>query len=257
MAANFWTSSHCKQLLDRDDLRGRLHPQDQALGLTPEDVRLVKINMAQCIKVLAQQAKVRQRVVATAIVYFRRVYYRKSFADYDPRLVAPSCLYLASKAEESCVQAKVLVFYMKKLWPAPEDRGYQYESKDILEMEMKLLECLDYYLVVYHPYRPALQYLTDAGLVDLVQVTLSLINDTYKTDLPLVYAPYLIAISCMYLACTFRNRDTRTWFEDLRIDMNHIYAIILEMLDFYEKYRVIDEERVNNALSKLPERPST
>jgi hypothetical protein len=40
---------------------------------------------------------------------------RKSFSEYDPRLVAPTCLYLASKAEESTVQAKLLVFYMKKI----------------------------------------------------------------------------------------------------------------------------------------------
>ena len=36
--------------------------------------------------------------------------------EYDPRLVAPTtCLYLASKVEESTVQARLLVFYIKKL----------------------------------------------------------------------------------------------------------------------------------------------
>jgi hypothetical protein len=38
------------------------------------------------------------------------------------------------------------------------DKRYLFEIKDILEMEMKLLEALDYYLIVYHPYRPLLQY---------------------------------------------------------------------------------------------------
>jgi hypothetical protein len=41
---------------------------------------------------------------------------------------------------------------------AGADDKYRFEIKDILEMEMKLLEALDYYLVVYHPYRPLLQY---------------------------------------------------------------------------------------------------
>lgn len=35
--------------------------------------------------------------------------------EYDPRLVAPTCLYLASKVEESTVQARLLVFYIKKM----------------------------------------------------------------------------------------------------------------------------------------------
>lgn len=37
------------------------------------------------------------------------------------------------------------------------DEKYRFEIKDILEMEMKVLEALDYYLVVFHPYRPLLQ----------------------------------------------------------------------------------------------------
>lgn len=106
--------------------------------------------------------------------------------EYDPRLVAPTCLYLASKAEESTVQARLLVFYIRKLrktlflkikhnhfsqlsyrfWKsyinnsshiifllADSDDKYRFEIKDILEMEMKILEALNYYLVVYHPYR--------------------------------------------------------------------------------------------------------
>ena len=36
-------------------------------------------------------------------------------SEYDPRLVAPTCLYLASKVEESTVQARLLVFYIKKM----------------------------------------------------------------------------------------------------------------------------------------------
>jgi len=36
-------------------------------------------------------------------------------SDYDPRLIAPTCLYLASKVEESTVQARLLVFYIKKM----------------------------------------------------------------------------------------------------------------------------------------------
>lgn len=33
------------------------------------------------------------------------------------------------------------------------DEKYRCEIKDILEMEMKVLEALNYYLVVFHPYR--------------------------------------------------------------------------------------------------------
>jgi len=113
----------------------------------------------------------------------------KSLTEYDPRLVAPACLYLSAKAEESTVQARLLVFYIKKMcntcylsyffdfclilfvnvvflsWEPllfiladPDDLRYRFEIKDILEMEMKVLEALNYYLVVFHPYRSLTQW---------------------------------------------------------------------------------------------------
>ncbi|KAG2636013.1 hypothetical protein PVAP13_2NG416900 [Panicum virgatum] len=219
MAANFWTSSHCKQLLDPEDVE-LVPAADRERGITPEEFRLVKIHMSFHIWRLAQQVKVRQRVIATAVTYFRRVYTRKSMSEYDPRLVAPTCLYLASKVEESTVQARLLVFYIKKMCGTGSDDKYRFEIKDILEMEMKLLEALDYYLVVFHPYRPLLQLLQDAGITDLTQFAWGLVNDTYKMDLILIYPPYMIALACIYIASALKDKDTTSWFEELRVDMN-------------------------------------
>uniref|UniRef100_A0A7N2KWZ2 B-like cyclin n=1 Tax=Quercus lobata TaxID=97700 RepID=A0A7N2KWZ2_QUELO len=223
MAANFWTSSHYKQLLDQEDV-DVVHPLDKEKGITLEDFKLIKLHMANYIWKLAQNVKVRQRVVATAVTYMRRVYTRKSMTEYDPRLVAPTCLYLASKAEESTVQARLLVFYLKKLYADEKYRYDRYEIKDILEMEMKILEALNYYLVVFHPYRALSQLLQDANLNDIsmTQLTWGLLNDTYKMDLILVHAPHLIALACIYIASVLREKDTTAWFEELRVDMNVI-----------------------------------
>jgi len=119
---------------------------------------------------------------------FYLLFFRRGLTEFDPRLVAPTCLYLAAKAEESTVQARLLVFYIKKMcnichlstlfnfligriidvlivgWQVasliladPDDVRYRFEIKDILEMEMKILEALNYYLVVFHPYRSLTQ----------------------------------------------------------------------------------------------------
>jgi cyclin C len=70
-------------------------------------------------------------VAATAVVYFRRLYAGSSFSRHDPHLVAPGCLYLASKVEESVVAAKLLLASMRRLRPA-----WQYELNDLLDIEM-------------------------------------------------------------------------------------------------------------------------
>nr|XP_024363487.1 cyclin-C1-1-like isoform X1 [Physcomitrium patens] len=251
-----------KKLLDQEEV-SQVAQIDAERGLTPEDVKLMKIQFSSYIKTIGGHAKVRQRVVATAIAYFRRIYTRKSFSEFDPRLVAPTCLYLASKAEESTVQAKILVFYSKKirgtfsyLYTSPEDKAYRYDVKDILEMEMRLLEALDYYLVIYHPYRPLIQLLQDCNMpTEMTPFTWSLVNDSYRTDLILMYPPFMIALACIYIASVLNEKDTRSWFEELRVDMNVIKNIAMEILDFYDNYRDIPGERINAAVSKLPHRP--
>ena len=54
--------------------------------------------------------------------------------------------------------AFLLVHVFENLSPfffnsADTDEKYRYEIKEILEMEMKILEALNYHLVIYHPYR--------------------------------------------------------------------------------------------------------
>ncbi|KAL8143870.1 hypothetical protein V2J09_016902 [Rumex salicifolius] len=252
MAANFWNSSHYKRLLHTEYV-DMVHSLDKERGINVEDFKLIKMHMANYIFKLANQIKLRQRVVATAITYMRRLYTSKSMTEYDPRLVAPTCLYLASKAEESTVQAKVVHYYMKRIYP---DEKYRYEIKDILEMEMKLLEALDYYLVVFHPYHSLTELLQDAGMSDKenIQFTWGLLNDTYKMDLILIHPPHLIALACIFIASALKEKDTVTWFEDLHVDMNTMKTISTEILDFYDSIKVKTENRINAALSKLPSR---
>ncbi|KAK4720174.1 hypothetical protein R3W88_018512 [Solanum pinnatisectum] len=247
MAANFWISSQYKELLDQEEV-DVVHQLDKERGITLDDFKLIKLHMSNYVARLAQNVKVRQRVVATAITYMRRVYVRRSMTEYDPRLVAPTCLYLASKAEESTVQARLLVFYIKKLY---SDEKYKYEIKDILDMEMKVLEALNYYLVVYHPYRSLAQFLQDASMNDATQLTWGLINDTYKMDLILIHPPHLITLACIYIASVLKDKETTAWFEELRVDMNVVKNIAMEILDYYDGHRSISDERVNAAMSKL------
>lgn len=249
MAANFWASSHCKQLMDPEEV-DVVQPIDRQRGITLEDFKLIKMQMSNYITRLAQHVKVRQRVVATAITYMRRVYASKSLTEYDPRLVAPACLYLSAKSEESTVQARLLVFYIKKMYP--DDMRYRFEIKDILEMEMKVLEALNYYLVVFHPYRSLTQFLQDAGMIDLMQFTWGIVNDTYKTDLILIHPPHLIALACIHIASVLKEKDSIAWFEELRVDMNVVKNISMEILDFYDSMRTNIDERISIAFSKLP-----
>ncbi|KAE9463702.1 hypothetical protein C3L33_04369, partial [Rhododendron williamsianum] len=231
MASNFWTSSHYKQLLDQEEV-DVVHQLDREKGITLEDFKLIKMHMANYIGKLAQHVKVRQRVVATAVAYMRRVYTK----------------YVLLRPGVELLRNLSFAF-------ADTDEKYRYEIKDILEMEMKILEALNYYLVVFHPYRALSQLLPDAGMNDATKICWGLVNDTYRMDLILIHPPHFIALACIYVASVLKDKENTAWFEELHVDMNVVKNIAMEILDFYDSHKMISEERINAAMNKLPFRP--
>jgi cyclin C len=49
---------------------------------------------------LGKKLHFRQRVIATATVFFKRFYLKNSLCETDPYIVLVACCYLAGKAEE-------------------------------------------------------------------------------------------------------------------------------------------------------------
>lgn len=172
------------------------NPKELEAGWTSVEIRKSKIEYIQYISQIGRSAKLRQRVIATAAVYFRRFYLLQSYVDFDPRLVAPTCLYLASKAEESTLQARHVVQAIKKV---RKEAAFHFEVKGILEMEMLLVEELASCMAVFHPYRPLQMMLTDCGLQDKLKDAWALVNDAYLTELILVHAPHMIAAAVVYI----------------------------------------------------------
>ena len=99
MAGNFWQSSHCAQwILNKVDLE-RERKGDIAV-LSEDEYQKVIIFFANFIQTLGEQLKLRQQVIATATVFFKRFYSQNSLKCVDPLLLAPTSIFLASKVEE-------------------------------------------------------------------------------------------------------------------------------------------------------------
>jgi cyclin C len=86
-----------------------------------------------------------------------------------------------------------------------------------------LIEQLDAHLIVFSPYLSLTQLLqSDASLADLSQNAWAALNDSYRTDVALVYPPHLLAVAVVYLASVICSRDLQTWMQELAVDMNHV-----------------------------------
>ncbi|KAK9816853.1 hypothetical protein WJX72_006148 [[Myrmecia] bisecta] len=248
MAANFWTSAHRKLLVPRERLQGS-HKADLEKGLSDNQLTQLQAYLILYIGDLAKasQQLVRQRVAATACTYFHRFYVKNNFCEHDPRIIAPACLYLASKAEESQIQAKVLFQMMKKL-----SARYHFmpilEMKQLLDLEMVLLEELDFHLVVFSPYHSLVKFLADpklaampatttkTGTMTLAECCWAVLNDSYQTTICLTYAPHIIALACISVAAALLHRDVTAWMLGLQADLDQVFEVTLEITLFFDRY---------------------
>nr|CDS33563.1 g1:s specific cyclin C [Hymenolepis microstoma] len=281
MAGNFWQSSHYLEwLLDRQDVLKYRASDLKKLG-SEEEYQKIMIFFVDVIQAFGKSVEVRQQVIATASVYFRRFYSRTSLKSIDPWLMAPSCLFLASKVEEyGVIQPKSLITACCKVVSSQyskyfKDYVYPYRTHDVFECEFILMEAMDCSLVVFHPYRPLLNFCNDLKphLLDLAEEHLqrawAFANDTLRTDLCLHYPPYLIALGCVQLALISLSKKppstsgnanehhslylsnqsnsnplaiAEQWFSELNVDLEKVLEVVRYILAHYDLLERMDME---------------
>ncbi|KAG1666374.1 Cyclin-C [Nymphon striatum] len=252
---------HQQWLLDRQDLiRERQH--DLQI-LNDEEYQKLFIFFSNLIQALGEQLKVRQQVIATATVYFKRFYSRNSLKCIDPLLLAPTCIFLASKVEEFGVISNSRLIstcqtVVKNKFTFAYTQEFPYRINHVLECEFYLLEMMDCCLVLYQPYRPLMQYIADLGHEEtLLPLAWRIVNDSLRTDVCLLYPPYQIALASIHMACVVLQKDVKQWFSELNIDMEKILEITRHVLGLYDLWKNFDEKKeIQPLLAKMP-RPKT
>ncbi|KAF9127799.1 hypothetical protein BGW39_005618 [Mortierella sp. 14UC] len=197
-----------------------------------ETLTKIKMWYYNIIGKIGKRLQFRQQVVATAIVYFKRFYTKyvyllrcvecqdhlitsgttqfaqrkrlaglsNSMRSTDPSLVAATCIYLACKIEECPQHIKHIIQEMKHA--LANLGGFDYDMSKVAEFEFYLLEELEFYLIVYHPYRDLTLIAKDLKLEESnLQTAWFVLNDSYRTDVCLFYAPHMIALAALYIIC--------------------------------------------------------
>jgi cyclin-C len=150
---------------------------------------------------LGKRMSIRQQALATAQIYLKRFYTKVPIRDTNPYLVLATCVYLACKIEECPQHIRVLAGEARTFWP----EYITGEISKLAECEFHIISEMNSYLIVHHPYR-TLQELTPLlGLTtDESSTAWCVINDSYLTDLPLLHAPHVIALTAIFLAVVLK-----------------------------------------------------
>ncbi|KIY45061.1 cyclin-like protein [Fistulina hepatica ATCC 64428] len=256
-ASNLSRCSSKRWIVDRATLR-QARADDIRYLPEPEYLDYLSIYFANAITKLGRKLQFKQRIIATAIVFFRRFYLKNSYCETDPFLVIAACCYVAAKAEESPAHIKTVVSEARSLFSqeAYNCKIFPTENSKLAEMEFYLVGDLECDLLVFHPYRTLMTLCrcsredffpvqgfqgvekfrfdfeagelgagvngpdgrrywgTGEGQLELsegaLQTAWFIINDTYRSDICLLYEPHLIAVAAIYLTLMLHPQTCET-----------------------------------------------
>lgn len=202
MAANYWASTQYRSwLFTKQKLaQTRAQREREEWSLIQQyqlpERRLLSIFFRDQIAKLGRRLQLRQQAQATAQVYVRRFYLKVEIRQTNPYLVLATALYLAAKMEECPQHVRVVVNEARNSWPDLN----AVDTAKIGECEFWLISEMRSQLIVHHPYRTLTELERILSLsADERSLAWSVINDHYLTDLPLLYAPHVVAVAAVFL----------------------------------------------------------
>uniref|UniRef100_A0A1D1ZB69 Cyclin-L1-1 n=1 Tax=Anthurium amnicola TaxID=1678845 RepID=A0A1D1ZB69_9ARAE len=152
-----------------------------------------------------------QAVMATGQVLFHRFYCKKSFARFGVKRVAASCVWLASKLEESPRKAKHVIIVFHRMECRRENlpiehfdvfsKKYTELKNDLIRTERHLLKEMGFICHVEHPHKFISNYLATLGAPpELRQEAWNLANDSLRTTLCVRFKSEVVACGVVYAA---------------------------------------------------------
>ena len=221
--------------------------------LAPADVSGCKLHGVQLIQALGRRLRLRQRAVETAMVYFRRFYAVHTLLEHDLLLVAPTCVWCASKVEECALSAKLVVAELAELAQSAAGRDCSlpiasagYAAADLFATEPVLLEALGFDLHVEHPHAALAELLhaararqtLGADRSELVaQTAWMLLNDCHRADLCPQLPPRAVALAALAVSAELHALPVRRWVpeETLRaVDEGQVAGVAAALLRLFE-----------------------
>ena len=155
--------------------------------------------------------KLPQAVMATGQVLFHRFYCKKSLARFGVKKVAASCVWLASKLEESPRRAKHVIIVFHRMECRRENLSiehfdvfsekYTAMKNDLIRTERHLLKQMGFICHVEHPHKFISNYLATLGAPpELRQEAWNLANDSLRTALCVRFKSEVVACGVVYAA---------------------------------------------------------
>ncbi|KAJ1675753.1 hypothetical protein EV182_000651 [Spiromyces aspiralis] len=206
----------------------------------------------QSITTYARLYNLPDQVKATAITFFKRFYVHNTVMDYPPKNIMATCVYLATKTENSFISIDDFVKPLAKS---------KITNEDVLRYEFVVSQSLQFEFAVHHPYRPAYGLYLDmqAYVQDLetlrrtFEAVKHYIQRSLHTDLCFHYMPSQIALAAWRLAASDTQLDIDQYLT-AKFDaksLNTLYQITDTIQDIIRVYQPAQKDTVREIDRRL------
>ncbi|KAI8373086.1 cyclin-like protein [Radiomyces spectabilis] len=194
-----------------------------------------------------------QTTISTSQALYHRFYLYYSIRDYSPQDISVTCLFVASKIEETIKKLKdIFVAVHSVKYPDSKELDPENVSEErrrrIIGYEKLLLETLCFDFQFRHPYEYVAKFVKWIQAFQpldgkrLARKAYSLAVDSYRTQLCVEYPAHTIAAGCIYLSSRLlkeEDKDFRGLTEEQPWDqlflsrMEDIEDVCQQILDLY------------------------
>lgn len=190
--------------------------------------------------------KLPQMTVNAASTFLHRFYLRYSLNRYHYYDMGATCLFLATKVEETkrrlrdvAIACTKIALKNPKLVVDEQSKDYWRWRDNILLNEDILLEAICFDMTLDSPYELLSAYVERLGvnhLSSLKRCAWAFVNDSARTTLSIMFPTKVIAAAAIYWASKYTKNEIPiiAWWEDLDIDKADIKESCNIMVDLYE-----------------------
>ncbi|SMY20770.1 unnamed protein product [Zymoseptoria tritici ST99CH_1A5] len=241
-------------LFNEEELANTPSIQD---GLSLAEERSLRAKGVNFIVQCGIMLKLPQLTLSTAAVFFQRFLMRGSLKRPRgdiPKLhhytAAATCLFLATKVEESCRKMKEMVLAFCRTAQKNPNLVIDEQSKDfwrwrdsVMNEEDVLLEALCFDLTVESPHRALFEMLKTYGVEHnkrLRNAAWGFVTDSNNTQLCLLCNSRTIAVAALYAACRYvdvsipDDKAGRPWWERQHVSLKDVRQAVEYMLANYD-----------------------
>ena len=200
--------------------------------------------------------------ICTAASLFHKFFSTASMSDYDPYLIAGTCLYLAGKVEDNHLKLRdviniVCAVLHRNLDPLPLGDQYWNTRDAIVQAELLILRMCRFGVKFAHPHKYLLHYLKSlrdwmsADVWDkypVARTSWALLQDFYHDSNVLDIDPSLTALACIQLSLEtygiqvpfVENNEGgtgETWYKVIQknVTKEKMWEVMTRIIEIYNK----------------------